>query len=474
MVVIPGVKLAEPRQCSMKLHVSNLLRSSSSLHSWKCNGEKADEQVCYVDIEEDHITFRTEASSVVFHLQHLQLFPASCRGLRWCSPSELHLSLQAKVSQGKSFNVECKNGIIQHAEEEISANNQDIVVNKIQECQHSCYCAGCGRPIFSSKSAFKRVLPLPSENWSDFADIWFCHNHSHSQPQDVDTTTSTFSSSLPQELEKTELQHPKTLSPRPGDCLVSSLYLLVHSAQVCQTTVGITPHTQRIVCRRCGNFIGFVKDKGKSSCSKSQTEDSDVYKIYLHAVKFLNLDTFDSCNLGDGGLPLSKVPEDQNDSLSQGLVEDFLCQMFRDQSRQFTSFRFIIQSSHEEHADNVPIVLLVWLLDQNLDVFSSDCRLPAGSSHSHSNQVSPTQVLKFLYKASFVSTRENRQCGKEGTIFKMWERDNTVHGLDLPYPLCKQLLSLLIASTKQLPFSQRSLNSFHVGYLCKRELSQVN
>ena len=26
-------------------------------------------------------------------------------------------------------------------------------------------------------SVFKRVLPLPSENWSDFADIWFCHNH---------------------------------------------------------------------------------------------------------------------------------------------------------------------------------------------------------------------------------------------------------------------------------------------------------
>ena len=53
--------------------------------------------------------------------------------------------------------------------------------------------------------------------------------------------------------------------------------------------------------------------------------------------------------------------------------------------------------------------------------------------------------------------------GSQGSIFKMWERDNTVHGLDLPYPLCKQLLSLLILSTKQLPLSQRSLNSFHVS-----------
>lgn len=46
-------------------------------------------------------------------------------------------------------------------------------------------------------------------------------------------------------------------------------------------------------------------------------------------------------------------------SVSEGRVEDFLCQLFRDQSRQFTSFRFIVQSSHEEHSDSVPIVLLV-------------------------------------------------------------------------------------------------------------------
>jgi hypothetical protein len=40
-------------------------------------------------------------------------------------------------------------------------------------------------------------------------------------------------------------------------------------------------------------------------------------------------------------------------------VEDFLCQLLKDQSRLFTSFRFIVQSSHEEHADSGPIVLLV-------------------------------------------------------------------------------------------------------------------
>ena len=69
-------------------------------------------------------------------------------------------------------------------------------------------------------------------------------------------------------------------------------------------------------------------------------------------------------------------------------------------------------------------------------------------------------LVMFLVMSFFPGCR----AGSQGSIFKMWERDNTVHGLDLPYPLCKQLLSLLILSTKQLPLSQRSLNSFHVSY----------
>ena len=115
-----------------------------------------------------------------------------------------------------------------------------------------------------SHSVFKRVLPLPSENWSDFADIWFCHNHSHqtgSQSQDTGTASQA-SSPVTQPSHEAGCEQPKALPHRPGDCLVSTLYLLVDSSQVCRTTVGITPQTQRLVCMRCGNFVGFVKKKG--------------------------------------------------------------------------------------------------------------------------------------------------------------------------------------------------------------------
>lgn len=108
-------------------------------------------------------------------------------------------------------------------------------------------------------SFFKRILPLPSENWSDFADIWFCHNHQHTNSsEDVlahDTAPPLSASQKP--------SPSKTLSPRPGDCLVSSLYMLVDESQVRKDTISITPNTQRLVCNRCGNFVGFVKKNGK-------------------------------------------------------------------------------------------------------------------------------------------------------------------------------------------------------------------
>lgn len=105
----------------------------------------------YVDIDVDSITYRTGTSCTIFHLRQLKLFPTSCRGLRWCLPSELHLSLQAKPSQGKGgVGVQTDSGIISYIEEEKFQNNQDILVNKIKQCQNQCYCAGCGRPIFTS------------------------------------------------------------------------------------------------------------------------------------------------------------------------------------------------------------------------------------------------------------------------------------------------------------------------------------
>lgn len=108
-------------------------------------------------------------------------------------------------------------------------------------------------------SNFRRVLPLPTENWTDFADIWFCHNHqSNGKPHDHIHHSHSGGDTLPAELKKVKVSG---FTPRPEDCLVSSLYMLVSARQVESCAVLCT--TDRIICKRCGNFLGFVKLGGE-------------------------------------------------------------------------------------------------------------------------------------------------------------------------------------------------------------------
>ena len=57
--------------------------------------------------------------------------------------------------------------------------------------------------------------------------------------------------------------------------------------------------------------------------------------------------------------------------------------------------------------ENCPL-LQVWLLDQNLEVFSADCSAAAVQSRESKEQVQATHVLKLLYKACFHSSRDSR------------------------------------------------------------------
>ncbi|PVD30892.1 hypothetical protein C0Q70_10167 [Pomacea canaliculata] len=400
----------------------------------------------FIDVEANSITYRIGKSKLNFILKQIEMYPASCRGMRWDPSSELHFTLQAK----SEFHAENDmSGIFSHLME-LEKSSEGDIITVIEQCPSSCCCSGCGQPVFSQNSVFKRVLPLPSENWSDFADNWFCHKHPHN------------TSSAQTECLDKQLNHlPKMLVPRPGDCLVGNLYLLVDGSQLCQDTVSCSP-AHRLLCRGCGNFLGFVLSKEHKVDGTDDSSSHDhhiiidnnfmegsVHKIYLHAVTF--------SRKINGGFDVKK--QSKNVAVKESLsgchrkVEDFLCKFLRHQSHQFTSFRFLIQSSHEEQRDQLPILLMVWLLDQNLEVFS--CSRVAGLKTS-SAEVHPLKVMKILYKGCFLKITDPKLA---------WVRDNSVHGLDLPHPLCEELLSTLINSTKSLPLSQRSLNGFHVGYL---------
>ena len=126
---------------------------------------------------------------------------------------------------------------------------------------------------FPTLSQFKRILPLPSENWSDFADIWFCHHHHHHPTTNGHNNTgndnaqsgdfSKIESHCGENTIPENLKHVKNkgLLPRPDDCLVSSLYMMVSARHVNPNAIACS--SDSLVCRRCGNFLGFVKLGGK-------------------------------------------------------------------------------------------------------------------------------------------------------------------------------------------------------------------
>ena len=90
-------------------------------------------------------------------------------------------------------------------------------------------------------SNFSKVLALPSENWSDYADMWFCHKH------DDDSNGPT----------KEEISN--MLIPKDKQCMVGDSYFLVQEVELkLGHTVTKGDHLQ---CQRCGAQIGVKYNK---------------------------------------------------------------------------------------------------------------------------------------------------------------------------------------------------------------------
>ncbi|XP_059159381.1 E3 ubiquitin-protein ligase E3D-like [Physella acuta] len=428
-----------------------------------------------VTVEVHSVSVETTEWHMKFPISHLTINPSSCRGLRWNSESELQLTLQAAWTTIQGNSGDADN--ILAAKKEFQSYNQDRLISKIKSSQSRCYCAGCDAHLLKSTCEFKRVLPLPSENWSDFADIWFCHNHTDGTESNHSCHNHSGESTLPEQYKQIKVTG---LTPRPEDCLVSSLYMLVSARHVKPGALICT--ADRLVCKRCGNFVGFVK-LGNSS-SKDQTLHSffhdplnSVYKMYFHAISFQDAKVENPvCEI--------QVPRDLDSKLGNNerelSIEDFISTLLKDQSRLFTSFRFIIDSTLQGDGKNM-ILILLWLLDQELAVFSASSleKTPVASpdslqgdnhlDHYSVPNILPCTSMKLLYKATFLPIEDSKPVKSlTPDVFNAWQKDNTVHSISLPYPLCKQLVSLLISSTKQLTLSQRNLNGFHVGYLKTR------
>ncbi|NWR42327.1 UBE3D ligase, partial [Regulus satrapa] len=92
------------------------------------------------------------------------------------------------------------------------------------------YCQSCGDIVVKERK-FLRVLPLPSENWSDLVEEWCCH-------------PNPFAGNI--------------LHPQHGDCFVGDTFFLLNSRNESHKSEENT----RVICKRCKTMLGETVSSG--------------------------------------------------------------------------------------------------------------------------------------------------------------------------------------------------------------------
>lgn len=362
-----------------------------------------DSTVC---VENDTITVEDVESNVAFKFKDIVFEPTTCRNLQYDKKGEVTLTVQVKRPSSETLTVVHR-----------SHNQQEEFVREIKANQNNCFCQVCGAKILKDSCHFLRVMPLPSENWSDFSDMWFCHNHSHSNDSGQ-ATNNPVSSDL-------------KLRPKLKDCLVAETYFLVVSDQIKEGNIH-SKEDVSVYCRRCRNLLGEVMPREKNGVSSS---DWKVTKILRSSVLF--------------HLDLKPNGPEREPVQHRGFeVEDMFASLLMDHSRMYTSFKLYVTSSTE----GKPFHCLIWIIDPKLLIYK-------GSSHSTHEFLAPLTAVKVLFKALLEHDSKSEKEQKE------WKKDNSIHITALPYASCLTLLQLLITNSKSLPIKCRKHEEFNVGYL---------
>ncbi|NWW62854.1 UBE3D ligase, partial [Ifrita kowaldi] len=259
-------------------------------------------------------------------------------------------------------------------------------------------CQSCGDIVVKDRKIL-RVLPLPSENWSDLVEEWCCHPDPFAR---------------------------STLHPQHGDCFLGDTFFLLNSGN--ESHVPESPKSKentRVICKRCKTMLG-------------ETVSSDTIKYYVTEVMI---------QLAEGSF--SPAPRSQ-------FVQSMVAQCLLELSSAKSTFRFTIKG------ENGKTYILIWLLNSDTLLVESlgsssshsiftpfgDILMPS------SGPVGTWNAVKVLYQPSIKCRNKD--------LADAWENDMGVHPLKFPSETCLELLLILGLSTASLPPSLRCMNSFQV------------
>ncbi|NXW76098.1 UBE3D ligase, partial [Hirundo rustica] len=310
----------------------------------------------------------------------VRLAPSSCRGLRRLRGDGLHLRVRLHCPPPAA-------DVVFTLRESLKPKKNYIF-----------YCQSCGDIIVKDRK-FLRVLPLPSENWSNLVEEWCCHPDPFAR---------------------------STLHPQHDDCFLGDTFFLLNSGN--ESQVSESPRSKentRVTCKRCKTMLG-------------ERVSSDTIKYYVTEVII---------QPAEGSF--SPIPRSQ-------FVQSMVAQCLLELSSAKSTFRFTIKG------DNGKTYILIWLLNSDTllveslgSSFShSDFTLFGDILTPSSGPVGTWNAVKILYQPCI-------QC-RNKELADAWENDMGVHALKFPSETCLELLLILGLSTTSLPPSLRRMNSFQV------------
>uniref|UniRef100_A0A8C3XYY7 E3 ubiquitin-protein ligase E3D n=1 Tax=Catharus ustulatus TaxID=91951 RepID=A0A8C3XYY7_CATUS len=190
----------------------------------------------------------------------VRLAPSSCRGLRRLRGDGLHLRVRLRGAPPAA------------GEGGGGGAGKNYIF----------YCQSCGDIVVKDRK-FVRVLPLPSENWSDLVEEWCCHPDPFAR---------------------------STLHPQHGDCFIGDTFFLLNSGNESHSK-----ENTRVICKRCKAILG-------------ETVSSDTIKYYVTEVIIQPTDG-----------SFSPTPRSQ-------FVQSIVAQCLLELSSARSTFRFIIKGDN--------------------------------------------------------------------------------------------------------------------------------
>ncbi|XP_071524932.1 E3 ubiquitin-protein ligase E3D-like [Panulirus ornatus] len=292
--------------------------------------------------------------------------------------------------------------------------------NAMEKSLVSAFCKQCQKPLCWNVK-FRRVLPLPSVDWDQASEGWFCHLHADD------------SSKL----------KPPSLQPAPDECFYTELFFLIHNSMM---------GSLNAVCD--GNDIHCFGCKMPFGVKTNQS-----VKIWTHSIVWLQEHGEIIFNRNESEIMLSLFRNIDRDNFGVN------CRIVLQVSTVPKKYLFMVTMNSNQKllvSDASPFFTSETLLkglNGQREGFHGD-----GAPAKRARMVDKKDVyLKKLYAVKLlyhVKEVEDIQTGE-------WFDDVHVHIIPCSNSFFQEVKSGLESSTRWLPESMRIIENMNVGYIVK-------